>query len=139
MKKTEYVLGFMFSKNMEHITLINKNKPEWQKGFLNGIGGKIEPNEKPLIAMIREFAEETGVSTRSSDWNEVGSMNGSDWVVFLFKAVSDDVYNIETKEDEYVGINPVSSLRSLKTIKNLQWVIPALLERDVISIDVQYI
>ena len=53
----EYVVGFMFSEE------ILKNKPDWQAGRLNGVGGKVEPNEYPDQAMVREFEEETGVRT----------------------------------------------------------------------------
>ena len=52
-----YVLGFMFSPDMERILLMRKNRPEFQAGKFNGIGGKIEGTETPLQAMIREFEE----------------------------------------------------------------------------------
>ena len=31
-------------------------------GLYNGVGGKIEPGELPLMSMIREFTEETGLT-----------------------------------------------------------------------------
>jgi 8-oxo-dGTP diphosphatase len=54
-----YVLGFMFSVDLQRVALIRKAKPEWQKGRLNGIGGKIEEGEMPIDAQVREFREET--------------------------------------------------------------------------------
>lgn len=54
-----YVLGFMFDHEEKHVLLIWKNRPKWQAGKLNGIGGKIEAGETPLQAMEREFTEET--------------------------------------------------------------------------------
>jgi 8-oxo-dGTP pyrophosphatase MutT (NUDIX family) len=55
---TKYVVGFMVHE--EQIALIRKNRPKWQEGRLNGIGGHIEENEEPYSAMVREFEEETG-------------------------------------------------------------------------------
>jgi hypothetical protein len=33
----EYVLGFMFNRLLGHVILIEKNRPEWQKGHYNGV------------------------------------------------------------------------------------------------------
>lgn len=41
---------------------IVKKKPDWQKGRINFVGGKIEPGESPHEAARREFYEETGLS-----------------------------------------------------------------------------
>lgn len=43
------------------ILLVRKDKPEWQKGRLNLVGGKIEPGESPLDAAVRELKEESGL------------------------------------------------------------------------------
>lgn len=58
--EVEYVLGFMFNEDESKVLLVHKNRPTWQAGKLNGIGGKIEAGETPLQAMEREFMEETG-------------------------------------------------------------------------------
>ena len=57
----KYVVGFAFDENKRRVLLIKKNRPEWQKGKLNGIGGSMEEGETPLETMIREFREETAV------------------------------------------------------------------------------
>lgn len=67
MKYQGYVLGFLFS-NFD-VALIKKTHPEYQKGKLNGIGGKIEPRETPLEAMEREFFEETGFKLSAGAWS----------------------------------------------------------------------
>ena len=56
----DYVAGFCFSECGGRVALIRKLKPEWQRGLLNGIGGKMEPGESLHSAMVREFEEETG-------------------------------------------------------------------------------
>jgi 8-oxo-dGTP diphosphatase len=59
---TQYVLGFLFhgAPLARRVALIRKAKPDFQRGKLNGIGGKIEPGESAYEAQIREFKEETG-------------------------------------------------------------------------------
>ena len=65
---TEYVLGFAFTKDLKQVALIRKKRPEWQAGKLNGIGGKVNINEVPLLAMVREFQEEACLNTSVLGW-----------------------------------------------------------------------
>lgn len=65
MKK--YVVGIIIDG--ERGLLIEKNRPDWQKGKLNGIGGKIEKDETPLDAIIRETIEECGLTIHR--WKEI--------------------------------------------------------------------
>lgn len=60
MAPRRFVLGFCFDFGYHNVLLIEKNRPPWQAGKLNGIGGKIEEGESPAAAMAREFREETG-------------------------------------------------------------------------------
>lgn len=69
--RRHYVLGFVFDAGGEHVLLIEKARPSWQSGRLNGIGGKIENGEGALEAISREMCEETGVD-----------VDGTEWVVF---------------------------------------------------------
>lgn len=43
------------------VLVIEKNRPEFQKGRLNLIGGKVEPGETANQAAVRELLEETGL------------------------------------------------------------------------------
>ena len=70
MAKTRYVVGFAFDHKLEGVLLCQKNRPEWQAGKLNGLGGKIENGESPIEAMIREFKEEAGLDHHG--WTYVG-------------------------------------------------------------------
>ena len=87
----EYVLGFAFDARLSTVLLIQKTKPEWQCGKLNGVGGKIEEGETPLQAMEREFEEETRF--KGFDWIPFGEMkgkelDGSPWIIYLFTCKS---------------------------------------------------
>lgn len=54
-----YTVAFAFAGST--VLLIRKAKPDWQKGLLNGIGGKLEGSESVLECTVREFREETGL------------------------------------------------------------------------------
>jgi len=39
------VAGFLLSEDRGQVALVEKIKPEWQRGLLNGMGGEIEPSD----------------------------------------------------------------------------------------------
>ncbi len=82
----QYVLGFAFSPTGDRVVLIEKKRPDWQLGKLNGVGGRVENGEKPVDAMVREFKEETGVDTTRDDWRYFGLIVGEGVQVILFKS-----------------------------------------------------
>src|SRR5690606_28536601 len=112
----EYVLGFVFDMYAKKVLLIKKKRPEWQKGFFNGIGGKVEQDENDFIdediyaAMARECREETSVETHKLDWNHFCTMKGincpdGDWSVYclsLYLTSPDMKYNFTNNEDQLV-------------------------------------
>lgn len=127
----EYVLGFVFSDISEsetgtEVILILKNKPDYQKGKLNGIGGKIEPNEGPLEAMRREYEEEAGVATGPLLWCKVGRIYFPlPATVHLFAAQSYDVVRCSrTETDEHIIKMKVKDIRFNPRMVNLDWIIP---------------
>lgn len=60
------VAGFLFSG--PRVLLVEKIKPTWQAGLLNGVGGVIDPDETPSAAIEREFCEETGLPPGTLEW-----------------------------------------------------------------------
>lgn len=129
-KITNYVLAFLFDETTEKVWLIEKQKPEWQKGCLNGIGGKIEEGEAPWQACIRELKEESGIDLHPDYLHEVGVMggvnnDGSGFKVHIFTAVTDQ--KLETKEIEQVGQYLVTEVKSFKHIENVPMLIEACL------------
>jgi 8-oxo-dGTP diphosphatase len=101
MKK--YVLGFYFDG--DRVLLINKTKPEWQRGKLNGLGGTIETGEAPLLAMVREFKEESGIDTNPTQWVRVADLRGTaktgeDWEMFVYRATGEIPANFMHECDE---------------------------------------
>ncbi len=126
---TKYVVGFMFNEKETDVLLILKNKPAWQLNKFNGIGGKIEKDETPYGAMVREFKEETGLN--SPLWKEVTKMYGDDFECYVFTCKSDDVFDYKQMEDEEPNLLPLAELDKYDLIGNLYWLIPMCLDRDI--------
>lgn len=121
-----YVCGFAISEDESKVLLIRKNKPEWMRGFLNGLGGKIEEGETPLQAMCREFQEEAGLLT--TYWTLLGRFSDDDTfeVYFFYKKMNIDRY--VQKTDEEIGRFFVSDLYDMEVVTNLRWLIPLCLD-----------
>lgn len=135
----KYVCGFAFSEDLQEVLLIKKKRPDWQKGLMNGIGGKIENvgdidlelEEFPIQAMIREFKEETGVEL--DKWYEFALIEGEGYVVHFFMSVSNRIFDAKDMTDEAIVRILVSELFKYKTLtlSNLQWLIPMAIDNSV--------
>lgn len=116
MKK--YVLGFAFSRNKGTVVLIEKRRPEWQRGFFNGVGGKIENYETAFDAMVREFKEETSVDTLTTDWSHFATMifendiMGGRAEIYCYKLSSNLIYQCKTVEDERIELVTINELEN---------------------------
>jgi 8-oxo-dGTP diphosphatase len=123
-----YVVGFLFSGSK--VLLIRKQRPDWQKGMLNGIGGHIEDGESPLDAMRREFQEEAGI--RVNDWRHAALMMGPTFMLWVYAAeVSQQTFS-ETKDmtDEKLTTCDRFSLPK-DILPNLQWLVPLCCDPDI--------
>ncbi len=125
---TDYVLGYLFNVHRSQVWLIRKERPAWQKGKLNGIGGHVEDGESPLDAMRREFKEETGVGVLF--WEHTLRLFSDDWQVYVFRAfVSNSVFfSVRQTTDETPQSVPAKDIVRFSTIPNLQWMIPLQLD-----------
>lgn len=83
-----YCLGFVFAADGSRVLLIEKRRPAWQAGLMNGIGGKVEPNETPQEAMVRECQEEAGLNVPAAAWVSIGRLSDDEtFDVVVFGAV----------------------------------------------------
>jgi len=105
MNKIRYCLGFAFSYDLGNVLLIVKNRPIWQAGLLNGIGGKAEDGETTHDAMVRECEEETGLTIDT--WNPFAQIKGDGFVIDCFKTKSHLIFEAESLTDEQVNTYPV--------------------------------
>lgn len=126
--------GFLFAGNF--VLLVEKRKPSWQNGLLNGVGGKMNGYETPLDCMKREFVEETKCdwpiewrhfATEIEPWDAYvyfftakmseGNMDGHVW-----PEVNDASEPLHWKHV------PKLNVGGGVTIGNLRWLIPLALD-----------
>ena len=123
---TEYVAGFLFHECMEFVLLVRKQRPKWQAGRLNAIGGHVEEGEVALDAMVREFREETGLEIY--DWQPLACLNGTDldghtWKVHFYYSTTDTATILSAKSvDEPIGV--YGTKHTGEQLPNLAWLIP---------------
>jgi 8-oxo-dGTP diphosphatase len=124
---TSYVVGFMIRPSTEQVLLIEKNRPTFQKGKWNGVGGKIEQHELPLQAMLREFYEETGVPTHAEMWQHTLTLVGCESLVFAFRALVDEFPTFRQTTDEPLGLHTLTSMLrpgGPSVLPNMKWILP---------------
>lgn len=117
----EYVAGLLYSDEGDRVTLILKNRPAWQAGQYNALGGKVEAFETPDAAMKREFIEEAGVDI---DWDYRFTLTGSDYKVHWFSCHNTEAMTyLRTMTDEIVEVVETYALPE-NVIPNLWWIVP---------------
>lgn len=118
---TRMCLGFCFNPLDNTVLLMRKNRPDWQAGKLNGVGGHIETGETSRDAMVREFREETGCAIPDFLWEHVGRMehiqnspeDKAPWTVSVYMVNMTQTDDVRTQTDEPLEWVPVSSLTAL--------------------------
>lgn len=155
----DFVVGFAFTPDplpFTRVLLIEKLKPAWQAGKLNGVGGKIDhyvadptvnaydptalkPGmrlETPVEAMVREFHEETGVASETSDWQLFAIMHNGrfEHQVYCFESLEPRLfYEARTMEAERLVPVPVNAIlhpNSYSLVPNLRAKILLGLDRE---------
>lgn len=127
-----YVVGLALSVGMGYVALIRKIRPGWQHNRLNGPGGQINPDESPLDAMKREWAEETRIKLPTDDWVKFARLWGAEptraWEVhFFWNYLPDDTVTGVNygRTDEHVEIYPLSSIDRQPLVTHIRWLIEA--------------
>lgn len=121
---TEFVVGFLVDCD-NRVVLVRKNRPEWQDGLLNGVGGKIEPGEYPYDAMVREFKEEADVLV--DNWENFLTLIGNGFKVYFFVAhgLKGQLDLVKTMTDEPIETHYfTNTCPPLDLIPNLYWILP---------------
>lgn len=127
MKK--YTVGFVFNRNLKKVLLVHKLAPEWQVGYINGVGGKVEKDEEKFDCVVREVKEETGIESRKTDWQFVGTISGGNAVVDIFGMIyQGKTFKKFRYEKEDIEWFPVNRLPA-NVIPNLKWMIPLTVEK----------
>lgn len=119
----EMVLVFLFSSDYKSVWMIEKKRPSWQYGLLNGIGGHVEDGEISKDAALRELEEESGLKLDFLDLRHVGSMGSigtrgnEEWNVEIFAGITDK--KLISLTDETIMRIPVGDLHLWGCIDNI--------------------
>lgn len=122
---THYVVGFPISDDGISILLMHKKRPDWQNGYINGIGGKMEGSESPETAMRREAKEE--VTNLDMDWGKAFiQLRFDDAILNCFSVAVpwDNLMKVKAKTDEQVTVYDIEELAGVDVIPNLNFLIP---------------
>lgn len=114
-----YVL--CIANDTENYIMIQKNRPDWQKGKFNYVGGKIENDETPLNSAIREFYEETGVQTDEKTWEYKGVLyrdsGQNQFKIWIYYAKNEIFKNCKTMTDEKIYFKN----DYINCLSNIEW------------------
>ncbi len=117
-----------FLRDGDRLLLLRRRNPP-NAGLWNGVGGKVEPEEDPYTACIREVAEETGLSIGAPHLRALLVVTvratGALWVIFVFTDVVSTSTLIASDEGELAWVKP-SELTALSTPPDLATVLPHL-------------
>lgn len=117
-----YVAGFLFDGDVGRVILLRKSRPEWQRGLLNGVGGKIEPGETIHSAMLREGFEEIGINT---NWQHFVTLAYPGADIAFFYSIDDRAFQAARAcEDEPIVSFPLTALVWSDVIPNLRFLVP---------------
>ena len=119
-----YVVGLIFSEDWQTLLLIRKSRPWWQAQLLNGVGGKVEDAESPIMAMVRECQEETALRIPALAWQHALTCMGVSYEIHYFYAVTDALHGAESLTDEPVELIRLDTLMTQQLVPDLRWIIP---------------
>jgi 8-oxo-dGTP diphosphatase len=123
----QFVCGFMFDALDigARVLLTQKQRPKWQAGKLNGIGGEVNRGESFNQAMMREFREETGNSF--DKWTYFCRMRYIDHeTIHFFYGVGALFYECKTQTDEPLINLSVQTLihHYDHCVADVRWLVP---------------
>ena len=121
---TKYSSCLIISLDKKKALLIRKNRPEFQKGRLNIIGGHIESGEYPKDAVIREVFEESGLVVDPENIRLFCTLRDYAQMGYVYFYITYmDFTKAETTTDEDLEIVKVGDLPE-SALDNLEWLIP---------------
>jgi 8-oxo-dGTP diphosphatase len=124
----DYVLALLFTADGREVVLVRKNRPAWQLGRVNVLGGKLHDGESLFDAARREVREEAGVDIE--EWEHFLVWHDPAYRLRAVRAFDEAARRARTAEDQEVFLAHVRAL-PLEVIDNLRWIIPLALDRDV--------
>jgi hypothetical protein len=106
-KDYQYFLGLMLNNTRDQVLLQRKSHPAFQKGALNGIGGKLyNPHMSLREHMEERFRMETGIQIDAPRWIYAGQLIGPNWKVLILTVQSKDSEFEDAASQE--GCDPIN-------------------------------
>lgn len=125
-----YAKPVMGASSKGSVLFVLKNRPVWQAGRLNLPGGKIEPNETPAEAAVRELKEETGYQPIVDCIEVMGQIQGPWGIVHCVKIPVNDNLPIQPDPEEteiFAWLDWVEVRNHKILIPNLRTIIPLMM------------
>jgi len=140
-----YVVGFAFSEDKKQVVMIQKEHPSWQKGKLNGIGGKADQwveetattrrhIETPYQAMVREFEEETGARFEAWENYAVCRDVKKDITMYCYRTFTERIAECKSMTEEKLKICHPPSVIMLgppDTLSNIPFLLAMAMDRNI--------
>lgn len=125
---TQYASCLLIDHDMKRALLIEKNRPDFQVGRLNIVGGHVEFGETWAQCAVREVGEEVGIELDPANIRYYCKLYNFlyRWVVHFHVAFC-DIDSYEQKTDEKPVIIDLEKIPE-KCLFNLKWIIPLALD-----------
>lgn len=129
-KIVRYTAGFLFRG--DHVLLVQKILPPWQRGLFNAIGGRVEGKESFHSCQRREFREETGLDVPV--WKMFSVEEGPGYKVAFYAARTRNLAWTPRDEND-VGeklrwflVDDVGRKAVCPVVGQLRWLVPLALD-----------
>lgn len=127
----EYASCLLVDYDEERILLIKKNRPDWQAGKLNIIGGHVEGDKDTSDAAIREVFEEVGIELKNIRYFcLLNTVTPCEAVVYFYVAFCDIETAIQKTDEEPVSML-IEHAIDMDIIPNLKYLIPLALDNNM--------
>jgi len=124
-------LLFVFTPDLSEVLLVEKSKPKFHVGMLNGIGGKNDPGESDVACATRELKEESNLDIPEEAWKYYAHLHWQSWDVPVLTAIytgkKSDARTMEIDKVNWYACNALPE----NCITNLTWLIP--MAKDVLK------
>ena len=123
-------VGFIFSEDLNSVLLLKKNRPDWQVGFYNGVGGHLTKEEMSkgdwIYSWIREVKEEVNLDLEYKKVIQIGRIVTNDItvIVYAYRLKRDQEYTMQQMTDESPLWVIIKLYDTFQIIENLSFFIP---------------
>lgn len=117
MKKTKYVVSYIFDENNTKVLLIKKKRPTFLVGKMTGIGGHVENfDETHYHAIQREINEESNLNIPIDKIHLIDSICAEEYTLDVFAIIAEEkeISNFKNNIDEEQNWFNIEDIKSEK-------------------------